>query len=95
MYWPAHLVALAFSCVSEPAQDKAMRPVLEKGLQALSVQEVGDLLSYLGLDRFAADFKQHAVSSVFHRCFVCVESFGFYRFLCRCRSAAPISMKWT
>ena len=41
-----------------------MRPVLEKGLQALSVQEVGDLLSYLGLDRFEADFKQHAVSSV-------------------------------
>lgn len=41
-----------------------MRPVLEKGLQALSVQEVGSLLSHLQLDRFVTDFKEISVSSV-------------------------------
>ncbi len=40
-----------------------MRPVLAKGLQALSVQEVGELLSHLALDRFVPGFKQDKVGS--------------------------------
>ena len=34
-----------------------MRTVFEKGLGALSVEEVGHLLSHLGLARFVIDFK--------------------------------------
>ena len=36
--------------------------VLDKGLRALSVQELGRLLSQLGLGRFVTEFKQMNVS---------------------------------
>ena len=42
-----------------------MRTVFEKGLVALSVEEVGHLLSHLGLARFVTDFKQQSVRLLF------------------------------
>ena len=41
-----------------------MRPVLATGLQALSPQELLQLLSHLGLSSFEADFKKENVSVI-------------------------------
>ena len=46
-------------------QNPAIRTVFEKGLVALSVEEVGHLLSHLGLARFVTDFKQQSVRLLF------------------------------
>ena len=50
-------------------QSPVMRTVLEKGLRALSVEEVGHLLSHLGLAHFAIDLKAENV-----RLLLCVVS---------------------
>ena len=42
-----------------------MRAVYAKGLGALSVEELGRLLSQLGLDRFVTDFERDNVSVLF------------------------------
>ena len=41
-----------------------IRPLLSKGLEALSVQETGQLLSYLGLQSLVSDFLRSCVSNV-------------------------------
>ena len=53
-------------------QGPAMRPVFNKGLKALSVPEVGKLLSHVGLASLVPDFKQHHVGP-----FPCSFSFHF------------------
>ena len=42
-----------------------MRPMFYKGLQDLSAQELEQLLSYVGLDRFVANFKDLGVRPLF------------------------------
>ena len=42
-----------------------MQAIFETGLGALSVQQVGDLLSHLKLDRFVADLKERNVRALF------------------------------
>ena len=49
-------------------QSPVMRAVYAKGLGALSVEELGRLLSQLGLDRFVTDFERDNVSVLFTLC---------------------------
>ena len=46
-------------------QSPAMQTLLEKGLRTLSVEEVGHLLSHLGLAHFAIDLKAENVRQLF------------------------------
>ena len=43
------------------AQDEAMQMVMDKGLRALSAQEVGELLTHLGMQFFIPKFRQQMV----------------------------------
>ena len=51
-------------------QTPEMQVVLDKGLTALSVREMGQVLSHLGLDCFVTNFKKHKVGAVICLCFV-------------------------
>ena len=45
-------------------QAPEMQAVCDRGLEALSVQEMGQLLSHLGLDCFVANFQENDVSAL-------------------------------
>ena len=60
-------VSACFFCCQPLLQDAAMQLVFSKGLSALTVQDVEDLLTRLGLRRFVPNFKKMDVREF---CFV-------------------------
>ena len=74
IYYPLCLVQCSLEHVlfmrrhHDVIQAPEMQVVLDKGLTALSVREMGQVLSHLGLDCFVTNFKKHEVIDMFVFC---------------------------